>query len=179
MQSSFSLGGFNCQPFMLVGAHPCDLLSISGVSAANPSCWLVLTSAVIFLSSGGSTANLSCWLMLIRCDLLSLSGVSAAIHSRSRVLFCCDFLSISSGFSCHSFAFTGTSLLWAGLSFTSSLSSVPGTITLPPLSQTFAPLFRCLCSTSSSISFVSAPSPIFLLLCWFESSSKVAVGIHV
>ena len=52
-------------------------------------------------------------------------------------------------------------------------------IPLPPLSQSFTPLFCCLCSTSSSVSFVSAPLPIFLLLRWFESSSRVAVGIHV
>ena len=38
------------------------------------------------------------------------------------------------------------------------------TIPLPPLSQSFAPLFRCLCSTSSSVSFISALSPIFLVL---------------
>ena len=83
------------------------------------------------------------------------------------------------GFSCHSFAFTGTSLLWGNLSFTSSLSSAPGTLPLPPLSQHFTPLFHCLCSTSSSVSFVSVTTPIFLLLHWFESSSGVAVGIHV
>ena len=55
----------------------------------------------------------------------------------------------------------------------------PGWIPLPPLSQSFGPLCHCLCSMLSSVSFVSAPSLIFLLLRSFESSSRVAVGIHV
>ena len=71
-------------------------------------------------------------------------------------------------------AFTSTFPLWSSLSFTNSFSSVPGTIPLPPLFQPFAPLFCCLCSMSGSVSFVSPPSPIFLLLRWFESSSRIA-----
>ena len=58
------------------------------------------------------------------------------------------------GFSCHSFAFTGTFLLCGSLSFSSSLSSTSGTIPLPPLSQSFTLLFHCLCSMSSSVSFL-------------------------
>ena len=146
----------------------CNLSLSSGVSAANLLCWLVLIRCNLpSLFSGVSPANLSCWLVLIRCNLPSLfsgfhlptfragwcssavifllslrgfqlpffhvhgylsavlnlrslsSGVSAAILSRSQVLLCCEVL---------------------GLSFTSSLSSAPGTIPLPPLSQSFAPL---------------------------------------
>ena len=38
------------------------------------------------------------------------------------------------------------------------------TVPFPPLSQPFALLLRCLCRTSGSVSFVSAPSPAFLFL---------------
>ena len=117
----------------------CNLSLSSGVSAANLLCWLVLIRCNLpSLFSGVSPANLSCWLVLVRCNLPSLfsgfhlptfragcmvlihcnlpslsSGVSAAILSRSRVLFCCikSSFSLLRGFSCHSFAFTGTSLL--------------------------------------------------------------------
>ena len=75
---------------------------------------------------------------------------------------------------CLSSAFTGTFPRWSSLSFTNSLSSVPGMIPLPPLFQPFALLFSCFCSTLGSVSFVSLSSPIFLLLRWFESSSRVA-----
>ena len=118
----------------------------SGSCGCTDCCSLYLVlycSNLISLSSGVSTANLSCWLVLIRCNLLCLSsGVSAAILSHSRVLFCCEV---------------------ACLSY-SSLSSAFGTIPLPLFSQPFAPCFRCLCSTLSSLPFVSVPSLIFLLM---------------
>ena len=81
------------------------------------------------------------------------------------------------GLRCHSFAFTGMSLLWGSLSFTSSLSSVPGTIPLPPLSQSFTLL--SLQHVEHCLFRFCAVAPIFLLLHWFDNSSRVAVGIHV
>ena len=46
---------------------------------------------------------------------------------------------LSRALSCRSFAFTGTFSQQSSLSFTSSLSSTPGTIPLPPFSQPFVP----------------------------------------
>ena len=87
----------------------------------------------------------------------------ASWQSISHLLY--NLVSLFSGVSAAIFfAFTGTFSLQSSLSFTSSLSSTPGTISLPPFSQPFAPLFCCLCSMSSSLPFVSVPSPIFLLL---------------
>ena len=57
------LGGFNCQPFVLDGAH----LSPRGFQLPT------------FCAGWFSTPNLSCWLVLIRCNLSFSSGVSAAI----------------------------------------------------------------------------------------------------
>ena len=37
----------------------------------------------------------------------------------------------------------------------------------------------CLCHTSSSLSFITMPLPIFLVLQWFESPSTSALSIHV
>ena len=94
-------------------------------------------------------------------------SLSAAIFSRSLVLFCCNLLSLSTGVSAAILS------LHRYFSFTSSLSSTPDMILLLPLYQSFTPLFRSLCSTSSSVSFVSTSLPIFMLLCWFESFSRV------
>ena len=69
--------------------------------------------------------------------------------------------------------FTSAFPLWSSLSFTNSLSSMPGMIPLAMLFQPFTPLFCCLCNTSGSVYFVSPSSPIFLLLRWFESSSNI------
>ena len=116
----------------------------------------------------------SCYVKILCTKLACCSRIVHMLYKNNFDFSAVIFL--LGGFSC---AFTGTSLLWGSLSFTSNLSSAPGTIPLPPFSQSFTPLFRCLCSTSSSVSFVSAPSSIFLLLRWFESSSRVAVGINV
>ena len=71
-------------------------------------------------------------LYCICCNLVFLSF--RVVLSCSRVLFSCKF-------------------------FTSSLSSMRGTIPPPLFSLPFTPLFHCLCSMLVSVSLVSAPSP--------------------
>ena len=56
----------------------------------------------------------------------------------------------------------------ACLSLTVWAAHLHGMIPLPPLFRS------CVCSTSGSVSFVSSSSQMFLLLRWFESSSRIA-----
>ena len=147
--SFFSLRGLSAATLSLI--HYILISVSSGISAASLPC---ICYNFAFLSSGISDASLS----LICCKLNSPSSwLLAAILLHSQVLFCCKVACLSQ-------------VVWVA-----HLASIP----LPSLSQPFAPLFSCLCSTLNSVSFVSAPSLIFLLLRWFESTCRTALGIHV
>ena len=121
------------------------------------------TVVILFLSLRGSFHAGWCSTAVIL--FLSLRGFQlptfhAGWCSSAVILFLSLQESQLAFFRVHGYTFP----LQSSLSFTSSLSSAPGTIPLPPFSQPFAPLLRCLCRTLSSLPFISAPSPIFLLL---------------
>ena len=104
---------------------------------------------LISLSSGVSTVNLPCWLVLVHCNLVSLfSEVSAIILSCS---FHCKL-------ACLSLA-VWTACLAQSLSLCSTVSAA---------------------HQASSLSLLHhlRSSTDFLLLCWFESSSRTALGIQ-
>ena len=126
-----------------------------------------------FIDCGMVSCSVSLWAVLVTKVLARWASIGSTSCgdgnswlAASLSLICCitSFLSLQGSQLPFLFVFTGTFSLQSSLSFTNSLSSTPGTISLPPFSQPFAPLFCCLCSTSSSLPFVSVPSPIFLLL---------------
>ena len=121
--------------------------------------------------NSGSCGSICCGL----CIIITLSQFSFRFQLVSSPAK--NRLGMRLGLSCHSFAFMGTSLLWGSSSFTSSLSSVADTIPLPPLSQSFTLL--SLQRVEHCLFRFCAVAPIFLLLHWFDNSSRVAVGIHV
>ena len=71
------LGGFNCQPFMLVGSLTADL-----------SCWLVLIHCNLLSLSLGVLAAILLVHEYFSAEIFISSRVSVTILSRSRVLFC-------------------------------------------------------------------------------------------
>ena len=116
--SHFSLlRGFNCQPFMLVGA---SLLQCC-------------------FSSGVSTANLVSWPVFVCCNVLSLtSGFSAASLSYSITSFFSPQRSCLPYFHIQRYIST---VQWYVVCFTNSLSSGFSMVLLSQHSQPFVPLF--------------------------------------
>ena len=131
------------------------------------------SAVLLFLSPRVSTSNLVCWLVLVCCNL-SLLRVSAASLS----LIHCNVVSLSSEVS---FAILSCSWVLFRCKVTCLSLAVWVAHLVWSLSLSFLNL-SLLCSVVSAARqalSLSVPSPVFLLLRWFGSSSRTVLGIHV
>ena len=115
------------------------------------------SAVMLFLSPRVSTANFEWWLVLVCCNLQSLS-LEFSVASVS--LIHCNLVSLTSEGSFHFFAY------FSAVKWPSSLSSAFGTVLHPQFSQPFAPLVRCLFSTSGFVSFCAIAGVLASALIW-------------